>query len=124
MLRREPRPHPGPRPGCSCPRTCCTAESSPAEEVAGEVSFYSPVAVDARTCLGQEEITLVSTWDTLYAPPGLDGELARLPVETMYAGPAEAAHGEWVRVENALVGIDPDTLHPGVRGYYEEQGLL
>ncbi|MFY7067340.1 TAXI family TRAP transporter solute-binding subunit [Nocardiopsis changdeensis] len=96
-----------------------------AEEVAGEVSFYSPVAVDARTYLGQEEeITLVSTWDTLYAPPGLDGELARLLVETMYAGLAEATHGEWVRVENALVGIDPDTLHPGVRGYYEEQGLL
>ncbi|CAL9420094.1 hypothetical protein SUDANB121_01851 [Nocardiopsis dassonvillei] len=96
-----------------------------AEKAADGVSFYSPVTIDAQTYIGQdEELTLVGAWDTLYASPGLDGELAHLLVKTMYEGLAEAAHGEWVRVENALAGIDPDTPHAGARRYHEEQGLL
>lgn len=96
-----------------------------AEKAAEDLPTDTPVTVAAGTYPGQdEELTLVTSWDTLYASPELDEELAYRLVEVMYEGLGEATYDDHVRVENALAGIDPDTLHPGARRYYEEQGLL
>ncbi|MFL1428694.1 MULTISPECIES: TAXI family TRAP transporter solute-binding subunit [unclassified Nocardiopsis] len=71
-----------------------------------------------------DEITLAASWTSLYTTDRLDADLAYLLVEAAFERLPEKMPSEWIRAQDALAGIEPDTLHPGARRYYEEQGLL
>ncbi|PWV58147.1 TAXI family TRAP transporter solute-binding subunit [Nocardiopsis sp. L17-MgMaSL7] len=100
------------------------------EEVVATVSrvdpAYTNLSVQAGSLPGQEgDTNLLASWETLYAHADLDEDLVQELVRAVYEELGDHAPNEQIAtVDQALSGVDPDSVHPGAARYLSERGVL
>ncbi len=92
--------------------------------------FLKPLTLPAGSFPGQDHpLNSVGSWSFVMSRPGLDEAVAYRLAKAMHAGEADIAArlpqaAETTARNTASAVVDPAQLHPGVRRYLSEIGLL